>query len=97
MSVSINFKPSSNEDKWKTLKSGDFVFLENSTEHPIPIGLYRVFIIVGEEEPHDKNIFIVPMYDGDFGNMFPYMVNTPPYPVMKHKVDHINIDVETPQ
>lgn len=95
MSVNINFKPFTNEAKWVSLNSGDFVVLEGTPEHPIPAGLYRVFIITEPEPPHNKTIFVVPLFDGPFeGNMFPYMLNNFPLPTITQRVSKINIDVE---
>lgn len=101
MSVNINFKPSTNNSKWETVKSGDFVVLEGTPEHPIPQGLYRVFIITEiPTEPiptlHHKNIFVIPMFDGPFNeNMFPYMLSNFPLPTLIQKINRINIEVET--
>jgi hypothetical protein len=101
MSVNINFKPSTNNSKWETVKSGDFVVLEGTPEHPIPQGLYRVFIITeipteAIPTPPHKNIFVIPMFDGPFDeNMFPYMLSNFPLPTLIQKINRINIEVET--
>jgi hypothetical protein len=95
MSVNINFKPSSNESKWEYVKSGDFVILEGTPEHPIPNDLYRVFIISEDGPPAIRNVFIIPMSSGPFTeNMFPYMLSAFPYPTIIQKVNAINIEVE---
>lgn len=95
MSVSVNFKPSTNESKWTALKSGDFVVLEGTQEHPIPNGLYRVFIVVEPEPPHHRTLFIVPLFDGPFQeNMFPYILNNFPLPTLVQRVSKINIEAE---
>ena len=95
MSVNVNFKPSSNERKWESLKSGDFAVLEGTPEHPIPNGLYRVFTITDPEPPQPRNIFVVPMFEGPFNeNMFPYMLNNLPLPILTQKINRVSIDAE---
>ena len=95
MSVNISFKPSTNESKWASLKSGDFVVLDGIPEHPIPNGLYRVFIITDAEPPHHRTFVILPVFDGPFSeNMFPYMLNNFPLPTIVHKVSKVSVDVE---
>lgn len=95
MSVNVNFKPSTNESKWASLKSGDFAVLEGTPEHPIPQGLYRVFIITENEPPHHRNIFVVPLFDGPFAeNMFPYMLNNFPLPTLIQQVIKITMEAE---
>jgi len=95
MSVNVNFKPSSNEKRWESLKSGDFAVLEGTPEHPIPNGLYRVFTITDPEPPQPRNIFVVPMFEGPFNeNMFPYMLNNLPLPILTQKINRVSIDAE---
>ena len=105
MSVNINFRPPTNNSKWESVKSGDFVVLEGTPEHPIPQGLYRIFIITDIPTeaipilPH-KNIFIIPMFDGPFDEnmfpyMFPYMLSNSLLPTLIQKINRINIEVET--
>lgn len=94
MSVSINIKSSTNVSKWESIKSGDFVMLEGTTEHPIPNGLYRIFIIT-DPELATRNIFVIPMFDGPFEeSMFPYVLNNFPLPTLTQKINNISIDVE---
>lgn len=95
MSVNINIKQITDNSKWETVNSGDFVILEGTPEHPIPHGLYRVFIISDSDSPLNKNIFIVPMFDGPFeGKMFPYVISNVPFPKIIHIVNHVNIEVK---
>lgn len=94
MNVNINYKQSTNITKWESVKTGDCVILEGTPEHPIPQGLYRVFIIT-EEITNIKNIFIVPLFEGPFAdNMFPYMLNNIPLPTISQKINKITIDAE---
>jgi hypothetical protein len=94
MSVNVNLKPSTNVSKWESVKSGDFAMLEGTPEHPIPAGLYRIFIIT-DAETTQRNIFVVPLFDGPFDEtMFPYMLNNFPLPTMTQKVGKVNIEVE---
>lgn len=99
MSVNINFKPISNESKWKSIVNGDFVVIENSPNHPIPSGVYRVFIIPIDitakvDIPFNQQFIIIPMFDGPFEiGMFPYMANQP-YPLIKQLINKINIEAE---
>ena len=98
MSVNINLKPSTNVSKWESVNSGDFLVLEGTPEHPIPSGLYRVFIIKNVEPPHNKDIFLIPIFEGPFAdNMFPYVMSNLPLPTIVHKVNKINIEVEVIQ
>lgn len=103
MSININFKPISNESKWKSIVNGDFVVIENSPTHPIPSGVYRIFIIPVNAENLDpsissftlpKQFIIVPMFDGPFEiGMFPYII-TQPYPNIKQLINKIHIEAE---
>jgi hypothetical protein len=98
MSVNVNFKPSTNVSKWEAIKSGDFAVLEGTPEHPIPAGLYRVFIITEPEPPNHRNIFIVPLFEGPFEeSMFPYMLNNFPLPTLVQKASRVSIDAEVNQ
>lgn len=104
MSVSLNIRHISNEDRWKSLKNGDFVLLEGSPEHPIPSDLYRVFEMPNTEvelpngaSMGNKMWFIVPMGDGPFPDGFyPYSVSNP-LPPLKQVIKHVNIEVSTVQ
>jgi hypothetical protein len=96
--VNINYKQSTNVTKWESVKTGDFVMLEGTPEHPIPQGLYRIFIITEPEPPNPKSIFIVPLFDGPFeNNMFPYLLNNFPLPTMVQKVNKVMIEAEVNQ
>jgi hypothetical protein len=95
MSIQINLHPSTNASKWESVKSGDFLVLDPVPEHPIPHGLYRIFIIGNEDESQGKTLFIIPMFDGPFeDNMFPYMIANPPPPTIVHKITKIKVDAE---
>ena len=95
MSVNINFKPSTNISKWESIQSGDFVVLEGVSEHPIPNGLYRIFVFTEPEPSNHRNFFIIPMFDGPFEeNMFPYMMSNFPLPTLIQKINKVSIDVE---
>jgi hypothetical protein len=107
MSVNVTIKPTSNISKWESLQSGDFAMLEGIPEHPIPNGLYRVFIVT-ETYPAiegKRNIFLIPMFDGPFEenafpyilNAFPYILNNFPLPIITQKVNGVTIDVEVNQ
>ena len=94
MSVNVNLKPASNTSKWESIKSSDFAILEGTSEHPIPNGLYRIFIII-DQESSQRNIFIIPLFDGPFENsMFPYLLNNSPPPTISQKISKLNIDIE---
>jgi len=96
--VNINFKQSTNVTKWEAVKTGDYVVLEGTPEHPIPQGLYRIFIITEPQPPNPRNIFIVPIFEGPFeNNMFPYMLNNFPLPTLVHKVNKVLIEAEVNQ
>lgn len=86
MSVNITYFETSNETKWKSIiKNGDFAVIEGTPEHPIPEGLYRVFLLPREQDldlvPNVPNVqqynyLLLPMFDGPFlDNMFPYMID----------------------
>jgi hypothetical protein len=103
MSVNITYKPLTNEQKWNSLQNGSFAIVEGNQEHPIPNGLYRIFIMRDEEvvptEPGESPIvsyILVPMFDGPFvDGMYPYMLpisNT--MPPLLHKINQILIDVD---
>jgi hypothetical protein len=95
--VNINFKQSTNVTKWESVKTGDYVVLEGTPEHPIPQGLYRIFIIT-ELETNKKSIFIVPLFEGPFeNNMFPYLLDNFPLPTLVQKVNKVMIEAEVNQ
>lgn len=91
MSVNINLKQTSNEDRWLSIKSGDFAIIAGTNEHPIPEGLYRVFSVPTDDH---SQWFITPMFGESFEDgMFPYMVCNPP-PLIKQTVHRVHIEVE---
>lgn len=99
MSVNINFRPTSNETKWKSVKNGDFAVIEGTQDHPIPSGLYRIFVVQQEMDPPAEgfaiNYLLVPMFDGPFSQgMFPYMLTESPFPSIKQVVNKVHIEVE---
>jgi hypothetical protein len=95
MNVNINLKSPSNDSKWNSLQTGDFIIAEGTSEHPIPNGLYQVFIITDTNPNVPKTIIIVPIFDGPFNeNMFPYMLPRSPFPILSQKVNNINIIAE---
>lgn len=95
MSVNINYKPPTNVHKWQTLQNGAFVIIEGNESHPVPKGLYRIFLTNNED--NTGIVFILlPLFDGPFpNNMFPYML---PYddnlPTIVNNVSQIHIDAE---
>lgn len=99
MSVNINFRPTSNETRWNSIKNGDFAVVEGNNQHPIPMGLYRIFTIPAESqinpEVKQQNFLAIPMFDGPFQDgMFPYMISENPFPLIKQIVNKVHIDVE---
>lgn len=92
MSVNINFTPPSNVDKWKSVENGDFMFLKGTAIHPIPDGLYRIFLM---EDKVENNIFIVPMFNGPFElNMFHHVFQIDlDSPLVIEKVKNISISI----
>jgi hypothetical protein len=97
MSVSLNIRHISNEDRWNALENGAFILLEGSSVHPIPSGLYRVFIMPSDHPGISKTWFLVPMGDGPFEvGFYPYGVESQP-PPLKQVISHVNIEVSTVQ
>lgn len=98
MSVNINYKEPTNLLKWKTLQNGSFVIVEGNSSHPIPKGLYRVFILNPPEESFDSNksFALLPLFDGPFTeNLYPYMITDEEnLPTIVNKVSQIHIDVD---
>ena len=98
MSVNINYKTLTNEQKWATLKNGDFIIAEGTPSHPIPKGLYRIFTITPDDEAFkfDVTITLLPLFDGPFpNNMFPYMITDKEnLPTIINKVSQVLIDVD---
>ena len=93
MSVNINIKPPTNESRWLSVASGDFLLIKGTSEHPIPDGLYRVFIVKAESQ----SIFLTPLFDGDFpDNMFPYIFEQgiPDLPVITEKIHSVTIEIQ---
>jgi len=101
MSVNITVKQTNpiitNILKWKSVNSNDFVILEGSEKHPIPYGLYRIFIISDQELPPVKDIMAIPMFAGPFEeNLFPYAIPLHPpeeLPTIKQTINNITIEV----
>lgn len=98
MSVNINYKEATNVQKWKTLQNGSFVILEGNPTHPIPKGLYRVFVIDPPEECVGANVSFAlsPLFAGPFPeNLYPYMITDEEnLPTILNKVSQIHIDVD---
>lgn len=101
MSVKINLKPVSEEQKWKSINNGDFIVIETNQKHPIDSGLYRVFTILPEESMSNPNFdptpnfILIPMFGGPFPNgLFPYMLTELPFPNITRVISKINIEVE---
>lgn len=95
MSVNINYKPPTNNQKWISLQNGAFAVVEGNAAHPVPKGLYRIFL-TNNEEMTGIIFILLPLFDGPFSNnMFPYMM---PYddslPTIINKVSQIHIDAE---
>jgi hypothetical protein len=93
MSIQINYTPKTNESLWESVKNGSFVVIIGNEVHPLPEGLYRIFIV---DEP-EKTWILIPMFDGEFAaGMFPYMMagefNT--FPTIKNLISKININAE---
>ena len=102
MSVNINFKQPTNDSKWESVETGDYLLLEGTPNHPIPKGLYRIFIYISDVDPTDnsnnKTVCLVPLFDGPFEpNMFPYMCPDINYPTIIQKINKVNIDAEVTQ
>jgi hypothetical protein len=97
MSVNIIYKEPTNLLKWKALQNGDFVIIEGNSFHPVPKGLYRIFILNPPEESFDSNISfaLLPLFDGPFSeNLYPYMITDEEnLPTIINKVSQIHIDV----
>lgn len=98
MSVNINYKEPTNLLKWKTLQNGEFIIIEGNSFHPVPKGLYRVFILNPPEESFDSDTSyaLLPLFDGPFDeNLYPYMItNEENLPTIINKVSQIHIDVD---
>jgi hypothetical protein len=91
MSVNINIKPTSNDDKWAAMENGDFAILSGNKENPIPEGLYRVFMANAEKMEY----FAIPMFEGPFEiGMYPYMISLP-RPPLKCIINTVHIDIQT--
>lgn len=101
MSVNINFRPTSNATRWASIKDGDFAILEGNTEHPIPAGLYRIFVMFddpGNEVAKQPQFILLPIFDGPFNpGMFPYIIAEGPLPEIKHLIHKVHIEVEVHQ
>jgi hypothetical protein len=95
MSVNINYKPPTNIQKWKTLQNGAFAIIEGNEPHPVPKGLYRIFL-TNNEEMTGLIFILLPLFDGPFpDNMFPYMMpDGDNLPTIINNVSQIHIDVE---
>ena len=94
MSVNININPVSNEAKWASLANGSFAIIEQTTDHPIPSGLYRIFVVNIRQASGVKEFIVIPMFEGPFNpDMFPYMITENP-PTIRQLVHKVNIDVE---
>lgn len=98
MSVNINYKETTNTEKWKTIQNGAYLVIEGNPTHPVPKGLYRVFIINPPEESSDtdKSFALFPLFDGPFPeNLYPYMITDGEnLPTILNKVSQIHIDVD---
>lgn len=97
MSVNINYTETTNLQKWQTLNNGEFAILEGNSQHPIPKGLYRIFVVTPDEKAFDSDISyaLLPLFDAAFpANMFPYMMpNDENLPPVINKVSQVHIDV----
>lgn len=94
MSVNITYK---SINGWDSVINGDFLILEGTTDHPIPKGLYRAFIITNESDDPPQTFCLIPMFDGPFEkNMFPYMLGDS-FPKLISKVKSVNINAEVNQ
>lgn len=102
MSVNINFRPTSNATRWSSIKDGDFAILDGNQEHPIPSGLYRVFVMPADPQAEVAQpmpqFVLLPIFDGPFNpGTFPYIVSSAPLPEIKHLIHKVHVDVEVSQ
>lgn len=101
MSVNINFRPTSNATRWASIKDGDFVILEGNQEHPVPAGLYRIFVMPPDptsETASRPQYVLLPMFDGPFNpGLFPYVLSEGTLPEIKHLIHKVHIEVEVHQ
>ena len=93
--ININYKPPTNTQRWKTLQNGSFAIIEGNATHPIPKGLYRIFL-TNNEDNTNLVFILLPLFDGPFPqNLFPFMLqDDSDLPTIVNTVAQVHLDVE---
>lgn len=94
MSVQISYKKPEIPEQWLALKNGAFAILQGNQFHPVPEGLYRIFVII-QEESQERTWMLLPMFEGEFElGMFPYMIPNQPaeLPTIKAVISSLKIE-----
>lgn len=93
MSVEIKFRAAPEANKWASVSTGDFIIAEGTTEFPLINGMYRVFMVPGNQE---KVYCLFPLFDGPFEEgVYPLFINASQgFPKLKHRVAKVGLDVE---